>query len=482
MGVLDPAPGYSKPTSDARFARTGGVTNARIQRSRVVSQAVAASVPSHPVITGSSSAINSTSASRIYRYASGAFTLSQTASPITDAAGAVFSKQTGVSSNYEGIMWGPRFGAIGGDATNQFVEVGFAPLSGDTSQAIHIKSDDVLYTLTPEQIAVAGTAPAMVVQLPLPVGETKIFEALGSGWKINYVRVPTASVIFPVNDKRFRIACKGASFVASETSWVNTLGRLTGAEVFQCGVAGTGFLNPGDTSKITTDGGVYNTPARWAGLVATNPDLVILECSGNDSNYPEVTPFVAPGNFAALRDAKIAWLDQFASRLPNTRLIVLDCPPRGYTDSIADKTAINLASTRAAINARPNMKNIIGYHDYVGTIVGIQQYAGGTGISFAVGDRRISSGAVWECVTAVPADAPTTLNTKDWRMFGWYTGTGRIGAPVGNGTRDALLGEGTDETHPSPLGYVAQGTVTYPDILADLERDTWVGVLPRATA
>lgn len=484
---LDEFTAISADEADFQFGKTAGVMSAIVRHPRSVSQAVLASPPAHPINNSSASAINSTSVSRIYRYSSGAWGVTGTRSVVTDANGAAVSKQTGVTSDFETIMWGPRFGAIGGDATNQFVEVGFALAAGASQARIHIKVDDVLYTVLPEDITHTSAAVALTggtaysLQLPLLAGETKIFEVLGSRWRINYVRVPTATVLFPVNDSRYRITCFGASFVASDYSWVQTIGRLAGAEVFQCGVAGTGFLNPGDTGNISSDGGVYNTAARWNKLVATQPDLVILECSGNDSAYPSA------GNFPALRDAKIAWLDQYATRLPNTRLIVIDTPPRGYTDSIADKTAINLASTRAAINARPNI-NIIGYHDYIGTIPSTPLYSTFVGSGVSVGTRTIASGAIWECVnTVLPPDggsqtgAPTTLNTRDWRMFGWYTGTGRVGATVGNGNRDFLMGAGLDETHPVPIGYRAEATVMWPDILADIVRDQRVPALARAT-
>lgn len=450
-------------------ATIGGVSNARVSLPRSVATDVFSSAPSHPVILDNTSALN-TSNSRIYRYASGAWKMSGSRMPKTDGNGALYSKQTACSSDYETIQWGSEFTAIGGDATNQFVEIGFALLSGLTTARLQIEENGKRYTSTIEDITGLTGGSAYVLQLPLPVGSVKTFRALGSRWRINYVRISTKSIIQPVAPERFRIAGFGASFIADDYSWLQTLGRLTGAEVFQCGQAGSGILNPGG-GNTQSNAGVYNTPSRIAALAATNPDVIVIEMSGNDRSY--VTDLAS---FNAYVTAVKAFLAAINTALPGRPIIVCDVPPRGYTDTIANDTAWLLAGTRKAINESPAV-NVIGYHDYLGTIVNTPTYT--TSAAYAVGDRVISGGAIWEC-TATVASAPATLNTAFWKLFGWYTGTGRIGSTVGNGTRDVLMGEGSDLTHPSAFGYITEGTVQTPDIQADIARNARVGTLARA--
>jgi lysophospholipase L1-like esterase len=300
--------------------------------------------------------------------------------------------------------------------------------------------------------------------------------------------------------------------------------------MFQCAIAGSGFLADAGA------GLAYGATARIDALVAAAPDLIVLEASGNDSEGY---------TFAQMRDAKIAWSNQVAAALPSTRIVVTDVPPRGASVAVADYTARNLASTRAAINAVPNV-NIIGYHDYIGVLNGTPAYT--TGATYSVGNRVVYNGSVWECLAAV-SSAPSVMLTRDWKMFGSYTGTGNSGsrtvangvlnstttitsstaaftaadvgvfvtgtgipagakiASVTNGTTAVLSvaatatatgvsititgqkGDGTrdsllgpDNLHPADAGALALAYQYWPDVQVDIARDTRVGILPNAEA
>lgn len=474
MGYMRDADGRRLDSKRVAFAdetaTVGGVSNARVSLPRSVATDVFGSAPSHPVILDSSSALVTNTNARIFRYSSGAWKMTGSRSPKTDGNGALYSKQTGCSSDYETVQWGCEFTAIGGDATNQFVEVGFALMSGVSTARLQIEENGKRYSTTIEDVTGLTGGSAYVLQLPLTSGTVKTFRVLGSRWRINYIRAPFKSIIQPVAPERFRIAVFGASFVADDYSWVQTLGRLTGAEVFQCGQAGSGIMNPGG-GNTQSDAGVYNTTSRITGLAATNPDVIVIEMSGNDRSY--VTDLTSFNTYVT---AVKTFLAAINTALPGRPIIVCDVPPRGYTDTIANDTAWLLAGTRKAINESPTV-NVVGYHDYLGTIVNTPTYT--TGAAYAVGDRVVTLGAVWEC-TATVASAPSTFNTAFWRLFGWYTGTGRIGATTGNGTRDVLMGEGSDLTHPSAFGYITEGTVQTPDIQADIARNARVGTLTRA--
>lgn len=442
---------------DSKFATTSGVSEARLGVQVIP---VAASPASHQVILDSSSAISATG--RIYRYASGAWELTGTRVPFTDANGAVYSRQTAITTNYETIQWGAKFGVVIGDNTNPVVEMGFAMLSGITVARIHAKVNGEWLTKDPEEFTVTSSPHVYQITLPLGAHTVEIYHTRA---RINYLRLPNLCSVFPVAQSAYRIACYGASFVANDYSWVNKIRKLSGAETFQCGVAGSGYLSAPVTTGDTTM--YYINSARLDALEATDPDVVVLENSGNDNG----------SSYSSLVTAKLAWLDEFESRMPGKRIIILDAPPRGYTDSMTNNMAANLASTRAAINARPNM-NIIGYHDFVGTLSDMIAYT--SGANYAVGDRKIYIGAIWECKTAITT-APATLNTRDWKMFGWYTGTGRIGSPTGNGTRDVLMGSGSDDTHPDPIGYDTMGQAYWSAIQSDIARDQRVATLTHST-
>ncbi|MBA5846172.1 hypothetical protein [Gordonia amicalis] len=124
--------------------------------------------------------------------------------------------------------------------------------------------------------------------------------------------------------------------------------------------------------------------------------------------------------------------------------------------------------------------NIIGYRDTIGTVIDTPQYSALVNTAGAVGQRAINIGAIWECTTPIPS-APSTFNTRDWKMFGYYTGTGTIGSPTGNGCRDGLVGEGVDVTHPkSPERYDVMGRFNTPFIIESIARNTRVPVLALA--
>lgn len=517
VGALDV---YDKPASDLKFARQGNVIQAVTRNPLIVADAIYPSPPSVDVALLTASTLASPIT---YRLSSGMWTLVGARQYGTDANGVVFAKTTGATTSYEVANWGAAFNVIGGG----LVEIAFVLIGSAVRYQVEI--NDQLVTAQPVTQTGLTASTNYVLRIPLPTdGNVYKVRVIGTRWRIGSVRVNTTTAILPLVEPRYKIACFGASFAAQDAGWPVRLGRLAGAEMFQCAIAGSGFLADAGASLT------YGATARIDALVAANPDLIILETSGNDSEGY---------TFAQMRDAKIAWFNQVAAALPAVRIVVTDVPPRGAGVASADYTARNLASTRAAINAVPNV-NIIGYHDYIGVLNGTAAYT--TGAAYSVGTRVIYNGAVWECLATV-SSAPSVMLTRDWKMFGSYTGTGCSGSRTvangvtnstttitsatmaftstdvgrfitgagipagatiasvtnsttavlsaaatatatgvsltinnqrGDGTRDSLLGP--DNLHPAEAGALALAYQYWPDVQVDITRDTRVGVLPNA--
>lgn len=468
------------------YGRVGAVSQARLRKIPV--QVGDASI-TRKLYKDSESPI--AASSRLYRHASGAWSTCGTRTLKTDAAGAIFSRQSGITSDYEQGQWGARLGVVISDPAVRSVDICIAPLSGSNVVRIHTRANGVLLTDSPEEFTVieggttvtANSASPLAYHLTFPQGTYELDVYLSQA-KINYVRVPNGNAIFPVESQDYRIASLGASYVSDRYSHVTRFRRKLGAEVFQCGVAGSGVLAaPASPDQAL----VYSHPDRMNAWDATQAETTYVQMSGNDTADAN-----NPWTFEQLRDAKIALFQLMNTRRPGHRIIVDDVPPRDYAASISDATAENLASTRAAINAVPEV-NIIGYRDTIGILKGTPDYATlrttvGMG-SVVAGQRVISIGAVWECRAGIVGNGtattlPAAMNTKDWYMFGYYTGTGTVGSPVGNGNRDFLMGAGgASDPHPtSPVGYGVMGDFTVNFVAECIERDQRVGILAHATA
>lgn len=105
----------------------------------------------------------------------------------------------------------------------------------------------------------------------------------------------------------------------------------------------------------------------------------------------------------------VSYLNALNAGLPGAPIVVIGCPPASHTLTLADSTAKNVA-----------------------------------------------------------ASAPATLSTTNWKMFGNYSGLGKVGATTLDGTRDDFLSN--DGVHPSPAGHDALEQLFEVDIRRDLTR------------
>jgi hypothetical protein len=442
-GKADAVDVYEKTAADSRFARQGGVFEALTKTFPVLTDTLH---PAPPTVTigllTASTMVNPVT----YRLASGAWTLVGTRKITLDANGTVTSKQTGDTASYEQCQWGAGFQLFNSDS----VELHF--IVGGSASRIQIEVDGQLCTAAPVTTSGLTASSNYVVNLQFGSVATRKIRILGGRWRVGAIRVPKTAALLPLNEKRLKLAIFGASFVAADASWALRVGRLAGAELFQLGIPGSGFIND------AAAGLSYGATARLDGLQEAHPDVILVESSGNDSE----------GNTqATIQAAQLAWLNAVQARLPGVRIITQGVPPRSAGVTIADYTARNLRAFEAAINA--TTANVIGYHEYMGTTVPLATYT--TAAAYAVGARAVYNGAIFQCLTAI-ASAPAVLNTRDWKQFGIHTGLGYQGATAGDGTRDVLVGP--DNLHPTDAGHLALAALYWPDVQADLIRDTRV--------
>lgn len=247
----------------------------------------------------------------------------------------------------------------------------------------------------------------------------------------------TAATVSATPITRQRISAVGASFTATNaatgyhhlTAWPWAFGDDTRvvADVLQTGVNGTGHIGTN----------AYSAAARVARNKTFDPKYVVIEGSGNDD----------AATYTDINNGAAATFSAYATELPNAKLIVFGALPRGDTGTLSAGRATNLKAVRDAALAA---SNVIRFVDPVGMAAeGTVPAAYASGANYAAGDKVTYVGAVYQAKTAL-TNVPATLNTADWTLLSWYTGTGHAGTPTGDGNRDTYVGD--DDTHPTAAG------------------------------
>lgn len=377
----------------------------------------------------------------VHRVASRAFTVLGGALLTYDSNGVAVNHITGASGSYEAASWGAGFN------TFNVSEIEMHFVLESTSGRFQVEIDGMPVTLLPVTYSGLTAFTNYVLKIAWAGPENHTVRIWGSRFRLGAIRAPRAGTITPLDNTLMKVAVVGASFAAQDFSgWPLHIRRRLGVDLYQAAVAGTGFINDGGASLP------YGATVRLNALEDANPDLIILEASGNDSEA---------GTQAEIATAMTAYLDEVESRLPGVPIIFIACPPRGATVAAAAYTAKNLRASEDAVAA--TTANIIGYHDYIGAVDPISAYT--TAASYSIGTRVTYLGAVYEAVATI-ASAPATFNPRDWKRFGVYTGTGNAGATAGDGTRDVLLDP--DNLHPNPAGADALAQMYEADIRADI--------------
>lgn len=248
------------------------------------------------------------------------------------------------------------------------------------------------------------------------------------------VSLPVTHTLTGTDRRRPRVACVGASFTKEYMttggfneldSWTWQLQDMLGVETFQCARSGTGY----------TTATAYNETVRMDNLVATNPDLIIVEGSGNDDGVAAAT--VTAG--------ATAFYSACNTRLPGVPIIVIGAQPNDANTVNGPTRLTNLNAVKAAADAAPN---VLAFVDPVGSVPTLPA-AYTTGTAYAIGAKVLYQGGFYQARAAV-ASAPATLDTQFWLRLSWLTGTGSGGTPAGNGNRDVFTA--SDGTHPSVAG------------------------------
>lgn len=249
------------------------------------------------------------------------------------------------------------------------------------------------------------------------------------------VSIPVTHTLSATDRRRPKVACVGASFTKENTpgvvggfneldSWTWGFQDMLGVEMFQCARGGTGYAT-------TTP---YNDTTRMDNLVKTNPDLIVVEGSGNDDGIAAAT----------LTSAAASFYSACATRLPGVPIIVVGAQPNDAATVNGATRLANLNAVKAAADAAPN---VIAFIDPVGSVPTLPG-AYTTGASYAVGAKVLYKGAFYQARVAVTS-AAATLDTQLWLRLSWLTGTGNSTTPAGDGNRDLFL---SNTAHPTPAG------------------------------
>lgn len=204
------------------------------------------------------------------------------------------------------------------------------------------------------------------------------------------------------------------------------MSRMLGVEAYSQSYGGTGYV----------DAGAFNTfgsGTRVSAVAAADPELILVQGTLNDDNQPGVQAAAAAA-YAA-----------YAAACPSAKLIVFGPQPNDATSTISANRSANIAAVKAAADAAPN---VLAFHDLVGSAAGVPA-AWASGATYNEGDLVTRIGSVWRWSNGGTAGNGSSPGTAiRWALVTCaYTGTGRVGATTGDGTRDTLLY--SDSVHPT---------------------------------
>jgi hypothetical protein len=337
--------------------------------------------------------------------------------------------------------------------TGGTVEVAVFPSSSTGTQPIWIWVNGAPVTATPDvsQSLTAGTV--YYLKLVFPDATRRRVELFAPSIGAWYsATVPFSGLITPA-PRRPTVAFVFDSFGAGSSGSPALqcapflISRMLGVECYNVSYGGTGYVNAGAFN-------VFGSNARVSTVSLANPELIVLSGSLNDD--------VGSGIQAAASAAYAA----YAAALPNARLVVFGPQPSNATDTTSANRAANIAAVAAAAAAAPN---VIGFHDMVGSVAGTvpaawvsnQTYNDGTLVTDKGSVYKLNNNGATYAGTARPSSA------SRWQPMTFaYSGTGKSGSPVGDGTRDTFLY--SDGVHPLPDGSAALAIMQANLIRADL--------------
>lgn len=255
------------------------------------------------------------------------------------------------------------------------------------------------------------------------------------------VRVPVAALVQPlpvvpsiafVGDSFFD--GDDATYTPKQLTMACIAGRALGVNFYVYAVGGTGYVAGSNN---------FGGAARRA-LIAGTPNLQLIVVSGsvNDDG-------LNPGTAAAQA------FSDYATDNPGVPVIVVGPQPSSSTATISAGRQSSIAQVKAAADAATN---VIAFLDIVGTAAGVPS-AWSSGTTYNTGDLVTYLGSVWRASngSASFSGAGSTPGSHPrWVLLtALYTGTGRVGTTIGDGTRDVYLY--SDAVHPITAGSYALG-------------------------
>ncbi|WP_323985872.1 GDSL-type esterase/lipase family protein [Microbacterium plantarum] len=312
-------------------------------------------------------------------------------------------------------------------------------------------------TVSPETPAGLSAA-TLYTKLTFPTAKVRRIEF----WAQNNdswldVRVPIGAYVAPL-PKAPNIAFVGDSFLAgSDTTFCPTqktaayvMARSLGARAYNASIGGTGYATPTAATRFGS--------ADRVALVAKTPDLdlIVMEGSVNDDPYAANVQAAAEATYAA-----------YAAACPGVPIIVFGPQPSNATDTISANRRNNVNAVKAAAASAPN---VIAFIDMVGT-AGPAIPAWSSATTYSTGSLVTYRGSVWEAANGtgtVSGSGETPGSSIRWKLRTLlYTGTGKVGATVGDGTRDTVLY--SDSVHPTETGSYLMGLRQAGDIIRALQ-------------
>lgn len=235
----------------------------------------------------------------------------------------------------------------------------------------------------------------------------------------------------------------GSSDVPPDRTIDVVAGRILGCESFSSAQGGTGWVADGHVNSA--DFRPFGDASRVKAVAQADPDFIVIVGSVNDESSD-------PAN---IQRAVLAGLDAYRAACPEAPIILVGPQPSGGERTVSTSHAVNCRAVYRA--AQEWLDWGFFYYDWTG----VAHLPGPApefhaGVEYHVGDVMCADGAVWRVTgngVANDGDTPQGLNFE--LLSGPMTGTGKVGAPAGDGTRDVWLSK--DGVHPSGAGSEAIG-------------------------
>lgn len=223
--------------------------------------------------------------------------------------------------------------------------------------------------------------------------------------------------------------------------------RILGCAPMFSAVDGSGFAY----SASGRDG--FEVDARVNAVCAATPNLIVTIGSLNSDKVIDN----GDSEGAKITQAVQDFVTKVRTKLPQVPIVMIGPEPSSVARLLSRSAHINAKAQKAGVGAVGGLASGVAFVDWLG-VADKQAVPWRDGRQCAEGDVVVYGGVAYRVTrawTPETGQTPLTVGAPVIQVSDVLSGTGNLGSPRGDGTRDTLLL--SDDTHPTKIGAAAFG-------------------------